>query len=105
MCIAEAGILIASLDAVAPIITMFFLMCYAFVNLACALQSLLKSPSWRPRYKYYHWSLSATGVVLCILLMLVSSWVYAIVAMMSAGLIYYYIQVRLTNKIPPVSRP
>lgn len=38
--------LIASLDYVAPIITMFFLMCYAFVNLACTLQSLLKSPSW-----------------------------------------------------------
>mmetsp|Transcript_26904 Transcript_26904/g.70690 ORF Transcript_26904/g.70690 Transcript_26904/m.70690 type:complete len:995 (-) Transcript_26904:191-3175(-) len=92
--IAEAGILIASLDAVAPIITMFFLMCYAFVNLACAIQSLLKSPSWRPRYKYYHWSLSAVGVVLCILLMLVSSWVYAIVAMITAGCIYYYIQYR-----------
>eukprot|EP00035_Acanthoeca_spectabilis_P040247 m.68425 g.68425 ORF g.68425 m.68425 type:complete len:994 (+) comp9919_c0_seq2:60-3041(+) len=93
-CIAEAGILIASLDTVAPIITMFFLMCYAFVNLACAIQSLLKSPSWRPRYKYYHWSLSATGMVMCVLLMLISSWVYAVVAMMFAGVIYHYIQYR-----------
>ena len=37
--IAELCVLIASLDAVAPIITMFFLMCYAFVNLACAVSS------------------------------------------------------------------
>lgn len=33
----------------------FFLMCYMFVNLACALQTLLRTPNWRPRFKYYHW--------------------------------------------------
>eukprot|EP00050_Salpingoeca_kvevrii_P022245 m.123428 g.123428 ORF g.123428 m.123428 type:complete len:1034 (-) comp9648_c0_seq5:1260-4361(-) len=90
--IAELGILIASLDTVAPIITMFFLMCYGFVNLACSLQSLLRSPSWRPRFQYYHWGLSFLGLILCVLLMFISSWVYAVLAMMLAGVIYYYIQ-------------
>lgn len=33
----------------------FFLMCYGFVNLACAVQTLLRTPNWRPRFKYYHW--------------------------------------------------
>lgn len=33
----------------------FFLMCYMFVNLACAVQTLLRTPNWRPRFKYYHW--------------------------------------------------
>lgn len=33
----------------------FFLMCYLFVNLACAVQTLLRTPNWRPRFKYYHW--------------------------------------------------
>lgn len=33
----------------------FFLMCYLFVNLACALQTLLRTPNWRPRFSYYHW--------------------------------------------------
>lgn len=33
----------------------FFLMCYMFVNLACALQTLLRTPNWRPRFKFYHW--------------------------------------------------
>ncbi|XP_019482758.1 PREDICTED: solute carrier family 12 member 6, partial [Hipposideros armiger] len=54
--IAELGILIASLDLVAPILSMFFLMCYLFVNLACALQTLLRTPNWRPRFRYYHWA-------------------------------------------------
>lgn len=43
--ICEIGILIASLDAVAPILSMFFLMCYLFVNLACAVQTLLRTLS------------------------------------------------------------
>uniref|UniRef100_A0A672FYN6 Solute carrier family 12 member 6-like n=1 Tax=Salarias fasciatus TaxID=181472 RepID=A0A672FYN6_SALFA len=90
--IAELGILIASLDLVAPILTMFFLMCYLFVNLACALQTLLRTPNWRPRFSYYHWSLSFLGMIICLALMFISSWYYAIVAMVIAGMIYKYIE-------------
>uniref|UniRef100_A0A8C3G775 Solute carrier family 12 member 6 n=1 Tax=Cyclopterus lumpus TaxID=8103 RepID=A0A8C3G775_CYCLU len=90
--IAELGILIASLDLVAPILTMFFLMCYLFVNLACGLQTLLRSPNWRPRFSYYHWTLSFLGMTICLALMFISSWYYAIVAMVIAGMIYKYIE-------------
>ncbi|XP_051256934.1 solute carrier family 12 member 6 isoform X4 [Dicentrarchus labrax] len=90
--IAELGILIASLDLVAPILTMFFLMCYLFVNLACALQTLLRSPNWRPRFSYYHWTLSFLGMTICLALMFISSWYYAIVAMVIASMIYKYIE-------------
>lgn len=38
-----------------PLCHRFFLMCYLFVNLACAVQTLLRTPNWRPRFKYYHW--------------------------------------------------
>uniref|UniRef100_A0A673BQN3 Solute carrier family 12 member 6-like n=1 Tax=Sphaeramia orbicularis TaxID=375764 RepID=A0A673BQN3_9TELE len=90
--IAELGILIASLDLVAPILTMFFLMCYLFVNLACALQTLLRTPNWRPRFSYYHWTLSVLGMTICLVLMFISSWYYAFVAMVIAGMIYKYIE-------------
>lgn len=90
--IAELGILIASLDMVAPILTMFFLMCYLFVNLACALQTLLRTPNWRPRFSYYHWTLSFLGMTICLALMFISSWYYAIVAMVIATMIYKYIE-------------
>ncbi|KAL6118365.1 slc12a6 [Pungitius sinensis] len=90
--IAELGILIASLDLVAPILTMFFLMCYLFVNLACGLQTLLRSPNWRPRFSYYHWTLSFLGMTICLALMFISSWYYAIAAMVIAGMIYKYIE-------------
>ncbi|XP_030195229.1 solute carrier family 12 member 5 isoform X3 [Gadus morhua] len=91
-CICEIGILIASLDLVAPILSMFFLMCYMFVNLACALQTLLRTPNWRPRFKFYHWALSFLGMSLCLTLMFLCSWYYAIVAMVIAGSIYKYIE-------------
>ncbi|XP_017292980.1 solute carrier family 12 member 6 isoform X1 [Kryptolebias marmoratus] len=90
--IAELGILIASLDMVAPILTMFFLMCYLFVNLACGLQTLLRTPNWRPRFSYYHWTLSFLGMTICLALMFISSWYYAIIAMVIAGMIYKYIE-------------
>jgi potassium/chloride transporter 4/5/6 len=33
----------------------FLLMCYTFVNVATLLQTLMKAPSWRPRFRFYHW--------------------------------------------------
>ncbi|TNN76501.1 Solute carrier family 12 member 5 [Liparis tanakae] len=67
-------------------------MCYMFVNLACALQTLLRTPNWRPRFKFYHWALSFLGMSLCLTLMFICSWYYAIVAMVIAGSIYKYIE-------------
>ena len=132
-------------------------MCYLFVNLACAVQTLLRTPNWRPRFKYYHWwvqvylptilitrsrntlpvqlsrlsqvfkpsafllqdpvceiyapvvnlvcknitsaftcrthrALSFLGMSMCLALMFISSWYYAIVAMGIAGMIYKYIE-------------
>ncbi|XP_043191237.1 solute carrier family 12 member 4-like isoform X4 [Amphibalanus amphitrite] len=96
--ISEVGILIGNLDEITPIITMFFLMCYGFVNLACALQTLLRTPNWRPRFKYYHWVLSFLGLSLCITVMFMTSWYYALVAMVIALLIYKYIEFRGAEK-------
>ncbi|XP_052817095.1 solute carrier family 12 member 7-like [Mya arenaria] len=96
--IAEAGVLVGNLDHVTPVITMFFLMCYLFVNMACAVQTLLRAPSWRPRYKFYHWSLSLIGVGLCTTLMIISSWYFALAAFVLAGGIYKYIEYKGAEK-------
>uniref|UniRef100_A0A8B9IZB4 Solute carrier family 12 member 7 n=1 Tax=Amazona collaria TaxID=241587 RepID=A0A8B9IZB4_9PSIT len=76
----------------------FFLMCYMFVNLACAVQTLLRTPNWRPRFKYYHWTLSFLGMSLCLALMFICSWYYALIAMLIAGCIYKYIEYRGAEK-------
>ncbi|KAL8569207.1 hypothetical protein ACOMHN_051887 [Nucella lapillus] len=96
--IAEIGILIANLDYVAPIVTMFFLLCYGFVNLACALQSLLRSPHWRPSFRFYHWSLALIGVALCLTLMVLSSWYYTLIALSLATFVYKYVEYKGAEK-------
>ncbi|XP_011496527.1 PREDICTED: solute carrier family 12 member 4 [Ceratosolen solmsi marchali] len=96
--ICQCGILLGNVDYLAPLLSMFFLMCYGFVNLACAVQTLLRTPNWRPRFKYYHWSLSFIGLSLCIAVMFMTSWYYALVAMGMAGLIYKYIEYRGAEK-------
>lgn len=53
--ICQFGVLLGNVDILAPLLSMFFLMLYGFINLACALQTLLRTPNWRPRFKYYHW--------------------------------------------------
>ncbi|XP_065219429.1 solute carrier family 12 member 4 isoform X3 [Planococcus citri] len=96
--ICQGGILLGNVDFLAPLLAMFFLMCYAFVNLACGFQTLLKTPNWRPRFKYYHWSLSFVGLSLCISVMFMSNWLYALLAMGMAVIIYKYIEYRGAEK-------
>ena len=55
-------------------------MCYLGVNAACALQSILKTPGWRPSFRYFHWSLSLLGSMLCIAVMFISAWHFALIA-------------------------
>lgn len=61
-----ACVVIGNLDLITPTITMFYLLCYGGVNLSCFLLDLLDAPSWRPRWKFHHWSLSLVGALLCI---------------------------------------
>ena len=49
---------IRSLDEAAPIVSMCFLLCYGFVCLACAVQSALAPPSWRPSLRILTFSSS-----------------------------------------------
>ncbi|KAH8272931.1 hypothetical protein KR018_011132 [Drosophila ironensis] len=96
--ICQGGILLGNVDLLAPLLSMFFLMCYGFVNLACAVQTLLRTPNWRPRFKFYHWSLSLIGLTLCISVMIMTSWYFALIAMGMAIIIYKYIEYRGAEK-------
>jgi len=62
------------------------------VNLICVLQTLLKTPNWRPRFRYYHWTLSVAGIVLNFALSIIAGWYYALAAFAVAAFIYKYIE-------------
>ncbi|RVW39516.1 Cation-chloride cotransporter 1 [Vitis vinifera] len=50
--------------------------------------------SWRPRWKFHHWSLSLLGAVLCIVIMFLISWSFTVVSLALASLIYYYVCIK-----------
>jgi potassium/chloride transporter 4/5/6 len=66
--IALTGVLFGSIDKIAPLLTMFYLVAYATLNLATGLEDLQGNPSWRPTFKV-HWTVSLSGVFLCMLAM------------------------------------
>ncbi|KAK1552204.1 hypothetical protein Q3G72_012305 [Acer saccharum] len=87
-------VVIGNLDLITPTITMFFLLCYSGVNLSCFLLDLLDAPSWRPRWKFHHWLLSLLGASLCIVIMFLISWLFTVVSLALASLIYYYVSIK-----------
>ncbi|VDM58947.1 unnamed protein product [Angiostrongylus costaricensis] len=90
--IAELAILLGAMDSIAAVVDFFFLMCYAFVNIICTLHSLLGAPNWRPRFTYYHWSLSLLGAALCFFIMFSTHWDYALVSIFLCLIIYKYVE-------------
>jgi amino acid transporter len=52
-------------NVLAAIVTMFFLYTYGMVNLAAFVESFAGNPSFRPRFKYYHWIPAMCGAAAC----------------------------------------
>jgi len=70
--IALTGVLMGSLDVIAPVLTMFFLATYGFTNLACGLEKWSASPSFRPDFEVPAW-VSLLGAAACFYVMSIIS--------------------------------
>jgi len=88
--IAQACLFIGDLSVVAPIITSFFMLSYAFTNLACFLLSVSGTPNFRPRFRYFSWHTALFGAILNTGMMFYLNAVYAgvSIAVMAALTIY-----------------
>ncbi|XP_048814114.1 solute carrier family 12 member 3 isoform X5 [Lagopus muta] len=78
--IAIGFILIAELNAIAPIISNFFLCSYALINFSCFHASITNSPGWRPSFRYYSkWS-ALFGATVSVVIMFLLTWWAALIA-------------------------
>lgn len=89
--IAQIGVMAGDLDAIAPVITMFFLMTYATVNLACFYEGYSNNPSFRPTFRFNHWSVALLGAIGCAGVMFLINALWASVALVLGGLFYFFI--------------
>lgn len=82
---------IGDLNAIAPLISNFYLASFMLINYACFDGSLAKSPGWRPAFKYYNMWVSLLGAGLCIVAMFVMSWPTALATMVVMFCLYVYL--------------
>ena len=89
--IAQLCILQGGLDAIAPVVTMAFLITYGTLNLATFYEGITKNPSYRPRFRWCHWSLSLLGAIGCVLVMVLIDARWAAIAILMVGAVHWSI--------------
>ncbi len=92
--IAEAGILIGDLNLIAPIITMFFMVTYGYLNFATFVEAYTRNPSYRPTFRYTHWSLALLGTLACLAVMLLIAPIWGIASIVLMALLHWTIAQR-----------
>ncbi len=91
--IAEAFILLGSLNQVATVITMFFLITYSVSNYSAGIQGIIGNPSYRPRFKV-PWTISFAGFAGTLLAMFLISPEGMIVAALAILVVYFLLKRR-----------
>ena len=57
---------LGNIDAIAPVVAMFFLISYGLLNYATYSEARANSPSFRPRFRYFNARLSLLGGLACL---------------------------------------
>jgi amino acid transporter len=91
--IAFAFIAMGSIDMVAQIISMFFMVTYGAICLVSLLEHFAADPSYRPTFRS-RWYFSFIGTVMSFWLMMKMSAYYSMAAVTIMGIIYYVITVQ-----------
>ncbi len=89
--ISQVALVLADLNSIAPIITMAFMVTYALLNVATFYEAITKNPSYRPRFRFCHWSASLTGALGCLAVMFLIDWRWASVSIVLISLLHWSI--------------
>lgn len=90
-------IMIGDLNVVSTLLSNFFLASYSLINFSCFHASLIKSPGWRPSFKYYNLWISLLGGILCLIVMFLIDWVTALITFIITIALYLFVSYRNPN--------
>lgn len=83
-----------ALDLVARVVTEFFLYSYGMLNIAALIQGISGNPSFRPRFRFFHWSTALLGSVVCFgAALFINPWI-AVAATLFLGALVWHIERR-----------
>jgi len=91
--VALGGVLLGGLNVIAPVLSMFFLTSYGLLNVSAGIESLIGTPSWRPKFRV-HWAISLTGAFFCFAAMFMINAGATFIAMFCAVGVYYMMKRR-----------
>jgi len=89
--IAQGGVMLGDLNLIAPIITMFFMITYGLLNLATFYESVTRNPSYRPTFRWSHWSTALAGTAGCAGVMLLVSPLWALASIAAVAGLHRYL--------------
>jgi amino acid transporter len=81
-----------ALNIVAAIVSMLFLWTYGITNLAAFVESFGRNPSFRPRFRLFHWMIPLTGFVGCAGVMLLIDVRAALAAVTLVAALFLYVR-------------
>lgn len=90
--IAVLTIGLGNLNAIARVVAMFFLISYGLLNYATYFEARAASPSFRPRFKWFHQRTSLAGAVICLIVMLAIDWKAGALAVAVMFILYQYLK-------------
>ncbi len=82
----------ASLNGVAALISMFFLYSYGMINLAAFIEDFGGNPSFRPQFRYFHWSTALLGGIGCTVVAFLINWKAGLIAIFIIMLLLWYLK-------------
>jgi len=71
---------------------MFFLWAYGIINVAAFVESAGANPSFRPRFKLFHWSIALLGAVGCIGVAFLINPLFALIALFLIVILFSYVR-------------
>jgi amino acid transporter len=90
--IAFITVALGNLNVIAPVVSMFFLISYGLLNYATFFEARSASPSFRPRFRWFHPRLSLLGALACLGVMLAIDFTAGIVAVAVLFAIFQYLR-------------
>ncbi|XP_030601048.1 solute carrier family 12 member 9 isoform X3 [Archocentrus centrarchus] len=86
------------LNTIASIVTIFFLLVYAAVDLACLALEWASAPNFRPTFRYFTWHTCVLGIIGCAIMMFLINAIYA-----SASIAFMLLLLLLIHYLSPTS--